>query len=395
MTTLIETLQHITKQVQNVFNELNTLWLQRYVGPILQNRHKCGKNTLINHASRYYYTINEKSLGWTFDNVLSFNMKYKVPQIKSARKHDAQIPKPIRMEDLQHMLKNPHMDATHFYNECNLPYDACLFHLEDIGGHIIDQTEPTLTVEESAAMSTAQLRTLLTELDHMIGRFSEQYMDMYTHYLQLIKSLNNIDVKQRYSMIQLIRLLFNHRWNELLPRQQTHFKQVFGETWINQLTTNPLFVILVQSYTPELVFEIGYLFPLLKMLFMVFGYSRLTPSIVESTAIEPEFVTTRTRYAHQMEEVTYERLIHDELPHEIIPVDASIYAFIQLFGEMYPILSGLMGGTEEFPPEHIKVRCEDIPSSYADLMTLPQYLWRFNDYAYCQMLLAYEKTTRN
>ena len=68
------------------------------------------------------------------------------------------------------------------------------------------------------------------------------------------------------------------------------------------------------------------------------------------------------------------------------PVDQNIYEFIKLFGDLYPTLIGLMGGTEIFPPESLEITCDSIPANYDELMSLPEYLWRFNDFSYCKFL---------
>jgi len=79
----------------------------------------------------------------------------------------------------------------------------------------------------------------------------------------------------------------------------------------------------------------------------------------------------------------------EDIPTDIAdsePIDQCIYDFIKLFGDLYPTVIGLMGGTEEFPPESIMIECNDIPPNYDCLTSLPEYLWRFNDYSYCRYL---------
>jgi len=68
------------------------------------------------------------------------------------------------------------------------------------------------------------------------------------------------------------------------------------------------------------------------------------------------------------------------------PIYKCTYEYIRLFGDLYPTIIGLMGGTEVFPPETIKISCYEIPPNYDTLSSLPELLWRFNDYSYCRYL---------
>ena len=63
-----------------------------------------------------------------------------------------------------------------------------------------------------------------------------------------------------------------------------------------------------------------------------------------------------------------------------------VYKYIQLFGDLYPTLLGIMGGTETFPPDNLVIKCKEIPDNYDDLPTLNRFLWRFNDFSYCKYL---------
>ena len=155
------------------------------------------------------------------------------------------------------------------------------------------------------------------------------------------------------------------------------------------------------------------------MLFIVFGYSKLIPVVTDrcSTETHAQYQDRLKKHLEKYRGASFRRgderdinigtsydnpcdndkqcIDNNSCPDlcppepckpECEPVDPCIYDFIKLFGDLYPTLVGLMGGTEVFPPECIEVNCNNIPANYDCLAALPEYLWRFNDYSYCRHL---------
>ncbi|MEM3062153.1 MAG: hypothetical protein QW303_01215, partial [Nitrososphaerota archaeon] len=187
-------------------------------------------------------------------------------------------------------------------------------------------------------------------------------------------------------VINLIATLSLQIWDDLAPEQKNTYFNVLGKTFIEKFNNNKLIKILLKNDS-KLILTTSYLYPLLKMLFIVFGYSRLVPCVVDNCAETRDGVNAEPKCQEKSEQSDdFYFNVKESLWNKHSFPESQVYDFIRRFGELYPTIVGLMGGTEEFPPDDIMVECDSIPPNYNDLKSLPEYLWRFNDYSYCRYL---------
>ena len=64
-----------------------------------------------------------------------------------------------------------------------------------------------------------------------------------------------------------------------------------------------------------------------------------------------------------------------------VPISQCDYDFIVAFMQIYPTISNIIGGGQSLPSECLQMT-SSIPANYDFLTTVPEYLWRFNDYSY-------------
>lgn len=339
---------------------------------------------------------------------------------------------------------------------CDIPYTLTFTQFEAIGNNIIDQTDHTIHPVDSAKMSTAMLRVKLYLLESALANLSVENPMIYDSYLEMQRIINSAPRHKVVWVIQLIAELSFQNWECISEQQQRVYLEALGPEFIDAVNGNELITILLQSDSSELIITSSYLFSLLKMLFIVFGYSKLTPLVVDEGCgkqlttshplanhaakykgatfrrgdFDPNHVAKSTPNAirhlqsgyaphsaprhtsssssdceccgceHEEKMQSFNPVNTSYAPPHLPPqlpaceadveqVDPAIYEFIKQFGDLYPTLVGLMGGTEEFPPESIQISCKDIPANYNSLTSLPEYLWRFNDFSYCRYLEHY------
>ena len=339
-----------------------------------------------------------------------------------------------------------------FSYTADVPYSHSFKQLESIGRDIIDQTDPSIEGSNSAKMSTAMLRVKLYSLDKALADLSVDHPCIFEDYIQMLRIINSIPRNKMVWVINLIALLSFQSWENVPPQQQKSYIDALGEDFICAFNSNELVTILLQSDSAEVILTGSYLYSLLKMLFIVFGYSKLVPIVTDTCSNnereayreklrkhfekyrgaffrrgddrEVEYVEKPCKHCpdscrtapcskpyikpcddngsicqnnnsipetlEQVETVRPRNEMHLGESSNCIPdcepVNPCIYDVIKLFGDLYPTLIGLMGGTEVFPPECIEVSCNDIPPNYDCLSSLPEYLWRFNDFSYCRHL---------
>ena len=309
----------------------------------------------------------------------------------------------------------------------DVPYLDAFRQLESVGQDIIDQTAPSISGPDSAKMSTATLRVRLFNLEQDLAALSVVDPRIYRSFVEMQRIINSIPRNKMIWVINLIAALTFQSWENLTDVQKTTYLDMLGASFICAFNDSELITILLQSETSELILKCSYFYALLKMLFSVFGYSKLTPVITGS-----DLLVTAQPYLRRTSRGTVRRgiltpnidstsasaltsemfsencdttpcskpysscqsnvscaatqVIFDEAAHLVAdydPLDPAVYETIRMFGDLYPTLVGLMGGTENFPPENIRIDCGSIPADYDCLTTVSQYLWRFNDFSYC------------
>lgn len=459
MSTVADTMQTLSNDIQLTFEELVKLLLRKTLKPILN---PLGNNNivynsikgkyergLINSANndninRYTYTMTKESLGWSDEILAHFRINAKfikssVPQRFPSNTKYHNIMKPnakisfsdketkniinqcgenaiCQYKNLLSMLNTRNVTgilankkATFNYSS-DIPYTYTFKELEDIGKDIIDQTDPSIPGCDSARMSTAMLRVRLYNLEQNLAKLSVDKPDIFDAYIDMLRIINGVSRKKIVWVIKLIALLTYQRWEDLDKNKHQKYYEVLGDDFINSFNSNELITILLQSNSSEYIIKASLLFPLLKMLFIVFGYSKLVPVISDINAEAQAAEHERLRkFYDKYKGATIRRQSDDQnkfyetecaennfnADHAIKqiygkadpePIDQCVYDFIRLFGDLYPTLIGLMGGTEKFPPESIEINCNEIPHSYEDLTIIPEFLWRFNDFSYCRYL---------
>lgn len=496
MSTIPDTMKIIARDIQCAFEELIKLLLRKSLSPALN---PLGNSTKIvynnyrgkyergyigtspdDNISKYCYIMTHDSLGWTDEILTSFKIMAKFIKnntvqrfpVMNTKNHNL-IKSKARVafsdrEGKQHIINNKVPSISQykiflsilasrsmqnviankkasFTYTTDVPYTYSFKELESIGKDIIDQTDPTISGEDSAKMSTSMLRVKLHNLEDSLANLSIDHPNIYDAYVEMIRIINFFPRNKMVWIINLIAAMTYQRWSELPQNQKQLYLEILGEDFIVAFNDNELITILLQSGLSELILTTSYLYSLLKMLFIAFGYSKLVPVVTDrcTETSQEQHRDHMRKHLDKYRGASYRRgdnreiVICDQeqqldpmaqqnqwsehyinehgIPSKIInrnivvpgeefdplatnnedcdicdadpePVDQCIYDYIGLFGDLYPSLIDLMGGTETFPPETIEIGCNDIPPTYDYLASLPEYLWRFNDYSYCRYL---------
>ena len=438
METIPDTMKNVVRDIQCTFEELVKLLLRKTLPSVLN---PLGPNTRVvynaflcryergfvgsapfDNINKYHYLITNDSLGWTNDLLVNFKV------ISKSIKHDIS-----RKLSAPESLTDPSANASKYgkgqktkipYREiicyltskkthpalasgkkdhkiytADVPYHEAFRQLENIGKDIIDQTEPCIRASESAKMSTSMLRVRLYNLEQDLANLSIQNPKIFDWYIEMVRLINTIPKSKINWIINLIALLTFQNWDNLECCHKESYLNALGEDIIKAFNDNQLITILLQARLPEIILTASYLYPLLKMLFIVFGYSKLVPLVDENSIGKQQPVPKDylKKYMQRYKGAFFRRGVcptdarpctgsATEPKPEKEPVDQAVYDFIKLFGDLYPTIIGLVGGTESFPPETIEIGCSDIPCTYENLTTVSEYLWRYNDYSYCRYL---------
>ncbi|BCS83228.1 hypothetical protein QLL95_gp0895 [Cotonvirus japonicus] len=452
MSTIANTMETLSYDVQMTFEELVKLLLRKTQKPITCNN----KNNIIYNAytgkyekglvtsshgdniNKYVYRMTKESLGWSDDTLANFSVDTKHVKNNTLQKlstnhkpsyvcksksrllfsdRDPKNPKScsknkslgkyknmlamINSRDINNVIVNK---KSGFIYSSNIPYTYAFHELEDIGKDIIDQTDPSILGCDSAKMSTAMLRVRLYTLEQNLSKLSVKNPSIFDAYVEMIRVINSLPKNKLAWIIRLIASLTYQRWDDVEICDQERYRDMLGDDFIDTFNSNELITILLQSNASEFILKSSLLFPLIKMLFIVFGYSKLVPVITDVGNSEQQEKQREALNKHyekyrgatirrgEYGQTCYPNDIYSESDNNIPqkpepePIDQCVYDFIRLFGDLYPTVVGLMGGTEKFPPEMIEMTCSDIPANYNDLMSITEYLWRFNDYSYCKYL---------
>ena len=458
METIPDMMKNVSRNIQNTFEELIKLVLRKTLRPILN---PLGPNTKVvynnflgkyergfigscpeDSINKYNYVLTHDCLGWA-DDVLTnfrilakfiknnalqksltnskstaFNQKVKLPYLDERGqsnkcckcKTDSQYKNFLLMlesRSIQNIISNkrPTMPYT-----SDMTYKDSFRQLENIGKDIIDQTDPCISGSESSKMSTSMLRVKLYNLEQDLANMSVQYPNIFDAYIEMIRLINSVPRSKIVWVINIIAVLSFQTWDQLNNSQKRPYLDILGENFIHSFNSNELITILLQSGSSDIILTASYFYSLLKMLFIVFGYSKLVPFVGEEDPNKSKKLY-RDQFRKHLEKYrgAYFRRgdknsccsgcdddgpCDDDTnePYEMRksdnePVDQCVYEFIKLFGDLYPTIIGLMGGTETFPPESIEISYDDIPPTYDNLSSLPEYLWRYNDYSYCKYLI--------
>lgn len=403
--TVSDKIKDISVSIDAAFGELAALMLRksiivssRSVKVFNPYRKKYESGISKDSVSDYTYSMIHESLGWNGDILASFRIKprgakndvirerSKVPFMKSKGS----------CCDYRKLLSNLSATSLILNNKAcyeyvtDVSYGDVLKQLQSIGQDIIDQTDASLCPQVVARLSTALLRSKLFDLEQLLSQFSEQDPELFDSYLEMVRLINSVPKTKIYWVINLISSLTYQRFQDIKGSQQSHFIHHLGQDFIDAFNSNSLIIILLQSDHSDLIITVSYLYPLLKMLFIVFGYSNLSPVVIETCVILPTFDTGKNRGSFiKRGDPDYiplhcygEAINVTRCEPDVTPIPQADYDYIKLFTDLYPIIIGLMGGAERFP-EDTPVSLEEIPTNYDYLPTISDYLWRFNDFSFC------------
>lgn len=265
---------------------------------------------------------------------------------------------------LQHVVIENGKSKTHLEDskadrhQCYLSYHSGYQVLESIGTDLIEYAQ------NGGINPISRLHTSLLELDARLTSLMDLDYTRYDQLISIIKTVNSIPQSKIEWLTNLLANLSTGNWESISYQSHKAYIQALGPDVIDQLKGNELVDILSQMDRPDLILTSSYLFPLLKMLFCVFGWSKATPHVI------PEWSSNCAN--------AVPRLDH-----------RAIYQYISQFETVYPNLAALMGDSSQ-PPPNVAVRFSQINPGFADLANLSEYLWRFNDYAYCCHLREYD-----
>lgn len=517
MSTIPDTMKIISRDVQCVFEELVKLLLRKSLRPALnpigtnkaviynnfRGKYERGlvKSCPNDYINKYNYVMTNDSLGWTDEILVNFKImakfiksnvvqRFPVGSIKTnsnnfnsnrnSNKNGKQKTKMAFSNKKKTCNSNQYKKFLSFLTSrsvhdiisnrncssvyvSDIPYTHAFKQLECIGKDIIDQTDPSICGADSARMSTSMLRVRLYTLEQDLANLSVENPNIYDAYVEMLRIINCVSRNKITWIINLIGILSYQRWEDIGDNQKRAYIDTLGADFIDLFNSNELITILLQSGNSEVILTSSYLYPLLKMLFIAFGYSRLIPTVTDNCSSDlermkrdklrkhfekyrgasfrrgdsrdlrdskdnfAEYLNCRNNNENYQNRPDVDRYdsyndydyndresqdeydqVSSESPHNRYgssernipnyfprengfkpdpePVDQMVYDFITLFGDLYPTIIGLMGGTEQFPPETIEISCDDIPPTYDCLASLQEYLWRFNDYSYCRFL---------
>lgn len=461
MTTISDQIRLISNDIQETFEELIKLVIRKSIPPGLNRitpKPVYNPFTGMNEQglvvgcngdciNKYTYKITNRALGWTEDQIISFRMNAKFaktadniyPSIKnpnqyrSCRSLNANSPLPIGLtvpadinptEVFKYMMDNIFANTISRscgeYADPNFDVDATYSdiwkQLNAVGVDIINQTDMSILPGESARMSTAMLRARLYNLERTLSNFNQYFPQMYESYINMVTMINSLSKEKIVWYINLIGVLSYKRWEDLNNIEKSKFTKELGIEIIERTDANELITILIQSGSPELILTGSYLYPLLKMLFVVFGFNNIEPVIENINcenlltadrlqSLQPYFdrnAGSRLLRPRIIDEDTISEMSSESLTrsfstdtnisscstttsNQMEPLDPTVYEFVKIFCTIYPTLTSFMG-CDNLPGENRKIICNMIPRNYNNLCCILEFLWRYFDYSYCKYI---------
>lgn len=319
-------------------------------------------------ADRFFYQPVIQSLGWNTDRLIVFRALTRSAR-SAAPGSDVSQSGPLERgpqamyqgwdyrQFLQHVILEDGQSISHpddskaDRHQCYLTYGIGYQALEAIGPDLLQRASAP---SNNNSDSIARLDEALVALERRISSFAELDPCMYDQYLAMVMTVNSISQPKMDWLTNLLAVLSVDSWEGISHKTHEAYLRAIGSDIIDQLRNNQLVDLLCQSDRCDLILTTSYLFPIMKMLFCVFGFSKAIPNVVPEWQTQPS-----PQGCHQ-----------------------GIFEYIAQFGNLYPNLISLMGGTDH-QPHNVPIRFSQINPSFLDLTALPEYLWRFNDYAYC------------
>lgn len=423
--------RYLANNIDDVFQQLIKLILRKTLAP-----RECD---VIN---KYFYKLAPQSLGWTNINVFTVKVESKVQNC--TRNRTAWSKDVGKMQEFRRSpcIRKGYLDlikqikCNTLHNMANfrtgtmisaIPFNDAYVPLVSIGRDILVQTEWNITPEESARMSTADLRVALYRLDQFITDIRISMPEMYDNYIRMVKLINDISGTQLNTLYSLIDQLSKHQWCDIPVKVRNLYTTTFGSEWIECFRSNELITILLQSCNGEVIITASYLYPVLKALYFVFYFGEIHPvvsNICEEEVFDICSLGQRQRpdncdeceertFCHRTVLEPYEDQdcidnnddndddcvdeqeqhlgkMSDHVVSDRVfpPINPLVVNNIEEFRRMYPNLTDLMGS--ELERNYVELK--EIPETYEDLCSISEYLKRYQNYAWANYVEYRDRT---
>ena len=375
-------IKKISSDIQSTANELIKLMLKKSI-------------RIINRADNYSYILTNNCIGWTDNAVTNFKLYPKFIKNNKARQKfpAAYAPRErVAYETSLRTIDNQELPYKKFLeyltaeniqyivngNRGGITYHSSVLYtdswkqLESIGQDILKQINPNIPPTQSIKMSTASLRVKLYTLEEDLEELAEGNPIIFEAYENMVTLINSVQREDVVWIVALIGNLSFTRWENLTPSYRETFIEHLGQTFIDGFNSNELITILLQSDSGELILTSSYLYSLMKMLFIVFGYNGFIPHLVAHPCPGelPEDFTCGTCQPQNYES-------------PCIPSVECTFKIVNQFQDLYPTINELMIGLEIIPPQCGKINCDEITPTYDNLYSIPDYIWKFMEFSYC------------
>jgi hypothetical protein len=455
MSTICDSIQQISDDIQSTFEHLIKLVIRKTLRPTLNplsNNEKTIYNPFTGHYERafignspddsvtkYNYHLTQQCLGWVGDYITTFKltakyMKNTFPKRKPAATNryskltnvavaynnrtlaiDDANPTNLFRAAIENVIGKNMLGIIanrrgEFAYTSDVSYTDCWKQLNSIGNDIINQTDASIPPHISARMSTAMLRVHLYALEQHLALLAAAHPSIFESYQEMVELINSHHQSKVTRIINLIGVLSYREWESLSQREQDRFIIDLGTDFIDRFNSNELITVLLQCKSPQLILTSSYLYSLLKMLFVVFGFNSLEPIQADPGNLSTNNFRTSHLQNHY-DRFSGARLLRnpDDTDTDMNsddgssvctdtesvcssrtdncePPDQCIVDYIKMFCRIYPTITGIMGGCDCFPDECKQLDCNNIPNNYHGLDTINDFLWRYQDFAYCRYL---------
>lgn len=306
--TEILNLIELNKSIQTLYNSLMEHMITKQIRPVLNplKRDKIKEEGLNTNkiyfalspdqnVKNYYYRMFSRTLGWTNTNMTSFYVISKTTHrgTKSLKQRDM-ILIPYNNDSIQLRIRqDQNADAVnqlYLYNNIiskisnnsnqsvymtdvkfNELFKFLNFLRDDI---ILDLSNKK--VKTIHKLLTGVLISHMKNLNITLGNCN------LNSYAELIAIMNSLDSTKTKSILRLLSVLKYKKWesynvpavnNTLLNEEEMqYFVEELGTTFLNRFFSNSLILKLLEEKMGELIILVSYIYSLLKMLYIVFGF---------------------------------------------------------------------------------------------------------------------------
>ena len=349
--------------IQDLSKELFTLILKKTVQ--IDNRINNSKIT------SYDYKLISTSIGWN-DEVIStyrINNRKSGIEIENSGNNNCECCKysqVLEFNSENKNLVNYILSGKHIKNNiCNLKYQHVARQLQNIGLNILEYllADPEINIIDKTILDVKRLMMLLNELNGLLTAIYQNNQDRFYDYINMVEIVNHIDSSDIYSLIDLISELSTTNWENFTERKKKFYVEKFGIEYINVFLNNNLINYLLSTENYIYIIGTSYLYPVMKMLFVVFGYDQIRRNFINDN-----------------------KFINDTF------FDYEVNVRLNIFNNMYPILTGIMGGVEI---DNTPIDCKYVKKNYNGIYTIQDYLWHYDEYCKCiSRILSIKKACR-